>query len=116
MLINLKNAPEIKALILAADPTYRKRTANLYAETEVSLYGTYWSGGSRNSYAGVCLSTRKVGAAVQYDPAGFGGPAETPRVSMVQGAAVVRTGFFCGAVSTATVYLHPTNLAQLLPA
>ena len=112
----LKHSPEVKRIILAADASYRKREARLLVQTEVDLYGTYWDGGTRNTYTAVDMITGRSKGAPQFDPPQFGGPATTPRVAIPQGVAIVKTGVFCGKTATAYVYINPADAAPLLPA
>lgn len=112
--VNLKAHPEVKAIILAADPTYRKREACVLVQESVSLYGTYWSGGSRSTYAAVDLATKAIGQAPQYAPRQFGGPATTPTCDIPQGVAIVRTGIFDGKTATAYVYVNPRDVTPAL--
>jgi len=112
----LKCSPEVKRVILAADASYRKREARLLVQPEIDLYGTYWDGGTRYSYTAVDLVTGRSKGAPQFDPPQFGGPATTPRVSIPQGVAIVKTGMFCGKTATAYVYINPADAAPLLPA
>ena len=115
--IKLKDHPEAKRLILAVDPTYKKHDAYITVQdTPVELYGTYWSGGTINTYTAVNIATRHTSAAPQYDPPQFGGPKETPKVALPEGVAIVKTGMFCGKKACARIYLHPANAAKLLPA
>ena len=114
--VTLSTAPELRRLIQAAFPDYRKKSAFLSAATDVTLSGTYWDGGSRNEYAAIDLATGRNAGAPQYDPPQFGGPRTDPRVQLPVGVAIVRAGTFCGKPATAHVYLHPDNVARLLPA
>jgi hypothetical protein len=111
--ITLKTAPEVSAIIRAADPSYRKQKAALYARESLALSGTYWDGGSRNTYTAVDLSTLRAVAAPQFDPPQFGG-GDTRTVAIPEGIAIVRTGVFCGKTAYAAVYLNPANMARLL--
>lgn len=113
--ITLKDSPEVLRVIRAADATYRKHKAWLHAAETVALSGTYWDGGSRDTWTAVDLATGRSKGAPQYDPAQFGGPATAPVVAIPEGVAIVRTGIFCGKPATASVYLHPSNMAKLLP-
>ena len=114
--VTLKQCPEVKAVILAAFPGYRKHDAYLDPCTDVSLWGTYWDGGSRREYCAVELATKRSQGAPQYAPAQFGGPVTSPVVSIPLGVVIVAGGVSCGKPATATVYIHPDNLAPLLPA
>jgi hypothetical protein len=113
--VKLSESPEIARLIRAADPTYRKRDASIRVTNSVCISGTYWDGGSRSSYHAVNLSNRKVSSAPQYAPPQFGGPAADHTVTLPAGAAIVRTGVFCGKPATAAVFLNPADVAHLLP-
>mgnify|MGYP000446863879 CR=1 FL=1 len=115
MIVTLKDFPEIERVIRAANPKYRKHKAIVVAGPRVTLHGTYWSGGSRTSYFGVNLSTFQCGGAPHYNPPQFGGPQSDPVVNLEPGAAIVALGTFCGKTATATVYVHPSNVAKLLP-
>lgn len=113
--VKLSDSPEIARLIRAVDPTYKKHNASVWVCDTVTLSGTYWDGGSRNTYHAINIHTRKVGAAPQYNPPQFGGPSEDLTVLVPAGAAIVRTGIFCGKTATAAVYLNPADVSHLLP-
>ena len=110
----LKSAPELARVIRAADPTYRKREACLLVRETVRLSGTYWDGGSRDTYHAIDLRTLRALPAPQYNPPQFGGPATDPVVEVPEGVAIVKTGIFMGKVATATVYIHPANATRLI--
>ena len=113
--VKLSSSPEIARLIRAIDPSYKKHNATVWVRDTVTLSGTYWDGGSRNTYHAINIRTRQVGAAPQYNPPQFGGPVEDPTVPVPAGAAIVRTGVFCGKTATAVVYLNPADVSHLLP-
>lgn len=113
--VQLKDAPELKRLILAADPTYKKRACTLWVGTDVRLSQTYWDGGTRFTYTAVNLDTCKVGAAPQYNPPQFGGPAQDPRVQIPRRACIVKTGVFCGKTAQASITMHPDDVTPFLP-
>jgi len=113
--VELKNHPEIKAIIRAAEPSYKRREAVIVVQAAVTLTDTYWDGGSRSIYTAVNMLTRRSAGAPQYDPPQFGGPKETPVVTLPENIAIVRTGTMCGKTARAYVYVHPSNLAKLLP-
>lgn len=115
MTIKLADYPEIKALVQAADPKYKKHSATVWVAETVTLSGTYWDGGSRSTYAAVNIATKRVGPAPQYDPPQFGGPRQPPKVELPRGAVIIETGFFCGKPRTATVYVRPEDVFPTLP-
>ena len=114
--LSLKDHPEVRRVIQAAAPQYRKREVYFNVEETVALTGTYWSEGSHYSYHAIELTTGRTVAAPQFDPPQFGGPRVTPRVAIPEGIAIVRTGTFCGKPATASIYICPANAAKLLPA
>lgn len=112
--VTLKDHPEILRAIRAADPTYRKTKAFLFVRESVTLGGTYWDGGSRSTYTAVDLASGRSKGAPQYAPPQFGGPRQAPEVTLSPDVAIVKTGVFQGKTATATVYVHPVNMARLL--
>lgn len=112
--IKLRDYPEVKAIIQAADPTYRKHEAYIEALPTVTLSGTYWSGGSISTYTAVNLATKVASLAPQFDPPQFGGPSSPPKVELPRGCVIVRTGAFCGKKATATVHINPLDLTPAL--
>lgn len=116
MTITLKDHPAVKRLILAADSSYKKHQATIVSNRATcELQGTYWDGGSRNTYTAVDMLTYRSQGAPQFNPPQFGGPRTAPVVDIPLNVCIVRTGTFCGKTSCATVYLHPENATKLIP-
>lgn len=92
-----------------------KREGRLRAATEVTLFGTYWDGGSRSEYAAVRLSDMKADRSPQFDPPQFGGPTSAPVVPLKPGYVIISHGVFCGKPATPTVYVHPSDMPFFLP-
>lgn len=113
--IELKKYPEIKRVILAADPSYKKHSAFVSIATAVTLSGTYWDGGSRDTYTAVNLANFTRNTSPQFAPPQFGGPREAPRIELPDDVVIVRTGTFCGKKATAHVYVKAFNVTKLLP-
>jgi hypothetical protein len=130
--IELKSAPEVKQVILAAFPSYKKHNAFLSVWPGSMNINSYWDGGSRDEYAIVELSTMQrkpmpTSTHPYFDVARYGlankdnGIIETDHVGNItlkmlpEGFAIVRAGVFCGKSATAHVYLNSENLAKLLP-
>lgn len=107
--ITLKEHPDIARLIRAAAPKYRKHKATVEYVDHVTPYGTYWSGGSCNSYWHVRASTMGgyiVGPVPgPTAPPQFGG-GEAKRFDIPEGDAVIKLGTFCGRPATAHVYIN----------
>jgi len=130
--IELKSAPEVKAVVLAAFPSYRKQKATLSVFNGGVNINSYWDGGSRSEYAVVELASlqRKrlpTHSHPYFDVARHGiVNVETQDVAVDRvgnltlirlpaGFALVSAGTFCGKPATAHVYLNAGNMAKLLP-
>lgn len=112
MIVKLKQSPEVKRLILAADSSYKKHDAYIIQATSVKLNDTYWASGSRGTYTAVDMITGRSQGAPQYNPPQFGG--KTPSVEIPENVAIVKTGIFCGKTSVAFVYVREANMTKLL--
>jgi hypothetical protein len=116
MTLPCKAHPELLALVRAAQPDYRKHKLYVSVTADVRLSQTYWDGGTRFDYTAVNLADKRSQGAPRYNPPQFGGPAQDPRVALPQGACIVKHGIDCGKPATAVVYMHPQDVAKLLPA
>ena len=132
MRIELKSSPEVKRVVTAAFPSYRKHNVGLSVFHPMNI-NSYWDGGSRAEFAIVSLATGERKSLptrthpyfdvarngltntqdnyVSVDHVGN----ETLNV-LPEGFALVEAGTFCGKQATAHVYLNRDNLAKLLPA
>jgi hypothetical protein len=131
--VTLKSAPEVKAVVLAAFPSYRKHNAFLSAFGGGLSINSYWDGGSRTEFAVVELASlqRKslptrthpyFDVAVRGLTNAENADLEVDQVGNVtlkhlpEGFALVAAGTFCGKAATAHVYLNAANMARLLAA
>ena len=131
--ITLKTAPELKRVITAGFPSYKKLRAYLSTFPEHGMgINSYWDGGSRDEFAIVELSTLRrknlpTSSHPYFDIArhGIAGESEVIAVThagnvtlktLPEGFALVSCGVFCGKTATAHVYLNSANLAKMLPA
>jgi hypothetical protein len=132
--VELKTAPEVKALIQRAFPGYKKHSAflSVFGEHGKSI-NSYWDGGSRDTYTLVEIGTGRIkplptSSHPYFDIARQGMlNADSPDVSvdhvgnvtlkhLPEGLALIQSGTFCGKPATAHVYLPAANMAKLLPA
>lgn len=128
--VELSKAPEVKAVVQAAFPSYRKHNAYIGAFYPTRI-NSYWDGGSRAEFALVELATLRckplpTASHPYFDVMARGIPAgENEAVTvdtagnvmlkiLPEGIALVEAGTFCGKAATARVSLHPNNLAKLL--
>jgi len=105
----------IKDLANVAFPSYRGRKFKWTVAEEVEMPDTAWSGGSRSTYAGVNLTTRRSATLPNFNPSEFGGPPTTPVVPVRPGMAIVEHSIFCGKDMGLTFYVHPSDAPRLLP-
>lgn len=106
------------------DPTIRKiaaavgyggRKFKVTASERVNIGGTSWDGGSRDSYHVVRLSDGSRLPLPHFAPPQFGGPREDPVVTLEDDICVVRHSIFRGKDMGLTIFVHPRNLAPVLP-
>ena len=131
--ITLRSAPEIKRIVEAAFPSYRKHKATLSVFNGGVNINSYWDGGSRDEYAVVDLATCRRGALPTashpyFDVARHGiANVETDVISvdhvgnvtlkvLPEGFALVAAGTFCGKPATAHIYLHSSSYARIAAA
>lgn len=107
-----KDAPELAALTKVVGS--RKRSLTFTVCEEVTLYGRYWSGGTRHEYFAVNIETKKVIKAPDcWNPLRN---VENVTVPIPEGIVIVEAGTFCGKPSVPHIYINPINTAKLLPA
>ena len=94
--------------------SYNGRKIHLEVEREVTLYGTYWDGGSRSSYSAHRIADGASIALPQYDPPQFGGPRIAPKLTIPEGVLIVRHSIFCGKDSGLAIFVRPDNVTPLL--
>ena len=131
--VELRTAPEVKRLVLAAFPSYRKLRASISVFTGSVNVNSYWDGGSRSEFAIVDLATMQrkslpTRTHPYFDVAARGmtnAENEIVKVDHVgnvelkvlpEGFALVEAGTFCGKPATAHIYLNPANMTKYLTA
>lgn len=132
--IELKTAPELRRIVLAAFPSYRKHKVFLSVfSTRGERINSYWDGGTRDEYAIVELTSMRQAAMPSvghpyYEIKGRGIPSGEDQYVSVDhvgnvtlkaipvGFVLVSAGTFCGKPATAHLHFHPDNLAKYLEA
>jgi len=104
-----------RELVIATFGDTRRGTIKIEPTDTVHFAHTYWDGGTRHTYAGICLTTKQRVRLPNYNPPQFGGPSEIAPYTTVPGVAIVEKTDFRGRVFY-TVYVHPSNAAKMLPA
>ena len=129
----LKQEPVLKAIILAAFPSYRKQKAFVSVFNGGVNVNSYWDGGSKDEYAIVELATLQrhplpTSSHPFFDVARHGLANRRTEVASVDrvgnvtlnmlpdGFVLVSAGTFCGKPATAHVWVPASNMAPLLTA
>lgn len=131
--IKLSNAPEVKKVIVAGFPGYKKHNGflSVFPENGVRI-NSYWDGGTREEFVLVELATLKrkplPTSTHPYFDIAAQGLANTGNLAvsvdhvgnitlrfLPDGIALVSAGYFCGKPATARVFLNQANMAKLLP-
>jgi len=96
---------------------YTGRKYRVEVVEEIQLLNNAWSGGSRSSYVGVDLTTGKVLSPHnnEYSNPFTGQLGREPIVKLSANQAIVKHSYFCGKDAGITIYLHPNNIAKLIP-
>jgi hypothetical protein len=113
MYIDRKDAP---SWMLSAFPSYTGRKYSVVAGYTVQLSGDSWEGGSKTTYVGVNMETGQTAP----PPKQYGNPftnstGKIPFVKLQPNFAIVSHQIFCGQDCGLVAYVHPDNLAKLLP-
>jgi hypothetical protein len=130
--INLKQHPEVAAIIKAAFPSYKKHNAFLreFCPTNIN---SYWDGGSKDYFALVDLDTMRAVPMPSsthpfYEVASRGlANKETQVIEsdhvgnltlkvLPENYALVSCGTFCGKPATASIKVNASNLTKFLAA
>ena len=102
------NDPEIKRIAKLAFPDYRGRKFRYDTRIPTKLE-SYWSEGSRDSYAFVELKTGKV-AAVQSNHPFFEAGRPSELKALPAGFVIVEHSIFCGKDMCLTVYVNACDI------
>ena len=102
---------QLKSVIKATFPDYRKRTVIVKATTKVTFSDLNWSGGTRAEYKACTVHGEEV--PIKYNmsaPAPWNNPFEGQTVDLPVDCVVVEGGYFCGKKRTLYIYIHPQNM------
>jgi hypothetical protein len=131
--VELKSAKDLKAVIEAAFPSYRKRRAFVSVFNGGARINSYWDGGSRSEFALVELaSLRRASLPTATHPyfdvqaRGMANASdnmvEVDHVGNItlktlpEGFVLVEAGTFCGKAATAHVFVPAANMPKFLNA
>ena len=109
------NSKDVKPIIKATFPDYRKRAVYIYARETISLTGLNWDGGSRNEYQACTIDG--IPLQNQYDmsvPAPWNNPFAGQSINIPPGMVVVRGGISCGKQATLGIYVNPVDMPKYI--
>lgn len=106
---------DVKSIIKATFPDYKKRTVCVEAREKVTLYDLNWSGGTRSEYKACSLDGQPIENKVFLGgPAPWENPFEGAEIPIPEGVAIVEGGFFCGKEKMLYININPANMPKLL--
>jgi len=112
-------AKEVKAIIAATFPDYKKHDVYVGAAEKVTLHDLNWSGGSRSEYRACTIDgkpTENKYAAAMHVPAPWDNMFEGKTVDVPEGFVIVRGGYFCGKTATLFINVNPANMPKFITA
>lgn len=101
---------------LRAGYTGKKFKAIVTTEVTIPSDAGLWSGGTRDTYQFVLLSTGTAVAASDNMSSPWNPSRRDQQITLLPGTAIVEHSLFCGKDMGLTFYVHPDNAAKLLPA
>jgi len=106
---------DIKPIIQATFPKYKKREVILEVTEKVTFHNLNWSGGTRSEYRACDIAGNPVDSKVNINrPAPWQNPYEGTTINLPVNTVIVQSGFFCGKQIKAVVFIHPANMPKLL--
>lgn len=111
-----KTDPALSEILKVAFPNCKLKQYTVEVSNTVPISGTYWSGGSRNSYVAVNLENMETLNLPHLNPPQFGGPTENPIVNLLEQTCqvcVVKLSNV-GMREYVTFYFAPDNVNKFL--
>jgi hypothetical protein len=106
---------DLRPIIKATFPNYRKRTVYVKVTEKVTLRDLNWSGGTRSEYRACTIDGRPIENKVNMSgPAPWNNPYEGKEIDLPVGALIVEGGHFCGKQRTLYINVHPDNMPKLI--
>ena len=107
-------AKQVKSIINATFPDYRKRNVFIKESDTVTFYDVNWSGGTRSEYRACTIDGKPLQTMVNMGgPAPWANPFEGLKVNIPPGMVVVSGGHFCGKVATLSITINPLDVKLL---
>ncbi len=108
-------AKEVKHIIDATFPAYRKQSVYIWPGETVTLHDLNWSGGSRSEYQFCSLAGQPIKTNFDmHSPAPWNNKYEGQVINIPEGFAVIQGGHFCGKVATLSIHVNPASMPKLI--
>jgi hypothetical protein len=106
----------VAPIVRGSFPAYRGKKFQVEATETVTLRDLNWSGGTRSEYRVCTIDGQPIGSTAKFAAmAPWDNPAEGATMPIVPGTAVVEHIMFCGSDLGLRIYVHPADMAPLLP-
>lgn len=106
---------EVKPIIKATFPKYRKLTVRVIATEKVTFSGLNWSGGTISDYKACTIDGKPIDSKHDMSmPHPWNNPFEGLTIDLPRGAVVVESGFFCGHKRQIYIYVNPEDMPKWL--
>ena len=108
---------EVKDIVAATFPDYRKREVNIEARESVTFHDLNWSGGTKAEYRACHITGATNDRRLDMGrPAPWNNPYEGLTVQIPLDCIVVEGGYFCGQERMLRLYVHPANMPKFITA
>lgn len=105
---------EVKQIIAATFPEYKKRKVRITPVESVTFHDVNWCDGSRNVYKACTIAGESGKNPNMGKNAPWCNPFEGATVNIPEGYAVVKQSVFCGEEMPLTVYVNPASMPKLI--
>lgn len=108
-------AKDVKHIIQATFPDYRKRDVIIDAREMVTLHDLNWSGGTKSEYRACAIDGETNSRRLDMGrPAPWANPYEGLTVPIPIDCVVAEAGYFCGKPRTMRLYVNPANMPKFI--
>ena len=106
---------DLKPLVKATFPKYRKRKVYINVTSKITFYDVNWSGGTKAEYRACTVEGKPIKAKVNMGiSAPWNNPFEGLQIDIPVGAVITESGYFCGHKRAITFHVHPDSLPKML--
>jgi len=108
---------EVKHIVEATFPDYRKREVTVEARESVTFHDLNWDGGTKSEYRACHITGSTSDRRLDMGrPAPWANPYEGLTVNIPIDCIVVMGGYFCGQERMLRLHVHPANMPKFITA